>query len=145
MLKNTLRIVKGKQISRPKLFVVLSKFFDSLSIILHELETLIRVVIFCDLPLTKQKADCICVKRWFPSITVVRKRLKIIYFKLCFSALPKRFLANFLDFYVIYRGIREKGSGDVVSAVCYTICTLSIYPSAHKQLRHLQNPIHNPA
>ena len=37
------------------------------------------------------------------------------------------------------RGICEKGSVDVVSAVYYTIYT--IYPPAHKQLRrHLPNP-----
>ena len=41
---------------------------------------------------------------------------------------------------VEYRGINEKGSVDVESAICYTIYTLSIYPSAHKQLRrHLPN------
>ena len=42
---------------------------------------------------------------------------------------------------VKYRGIHEKGSDDVVSSVCYTIYTLSIYPSAHNQMiRHHPNP-----
>ena len=44
----------------------------------------------------------------------------------------------FLD--LTYRGIHEKGLGDVVSAVSYTIYILSIYPSVHRQLRQLSNP-----
>ena len=40
-----------------------------------------------------------------------------------------------------YRGIHEKGSEDVASAVCYTIYTLYL-SSANKQLRrHLPNPL----
>ena len=42
-------------------------------------------------------------------------------------------------------GIHEKGSGEIVSSVCYTIYvyTLSFYPSAQKKLRrHLPNSLH---
>ena len=57
--------------------------------------------------------------------------------------IPNIILVFFLELgeaYISYREIHEKSSG-VVSAVCFTIYTLSIYPSAYKQLRrHLPNP-----
>ena len=51
-----------------------------------------------------------------------------------------------LDEYILhillcYRGIHDKASGDVVSAVCYTIYTIHLSLYTHKQLRrHLPNP-----
>ena len=45
-----------------------------------------------------------------------------------------------VELFIWHRGIHEKGSGDVVTAV-FTLYTLSIYLSAHKQLRrHLPSP-----
>ena len=74
--------------------------------------------------LNKAKSRLYLCKKVVPVHHSCQKTSQNNIFQTLLFCAAKRFLANFIDLYVIYRGIREKGSGDVVSAVCYTIYTI---------------------